>query len=336
MVVSKAGLKVAVIGGGSWATALVKVLGDNQVPMAWWMRDREVMSYIQQHHRNPRYLSDASLQIRRGMLQSDLRKAVAGAEVVILAVPAAFLRDAMQGLNENDLAGKWVLSAVKGMVPGENLLIGQFLQKYFRVSPQHFMVITGPCHAEEVASEKLSFLTLAAEDSELAAPLLPLFQNRYLQIKASDDPSGSEYASVMKNIYAIAGGIAHGLGYGDNFMAVLISNAIIELKSFLRAVYPKRRDIKGSAYLGDLLVTAYSRFSRNRYFGTMLGKGYSVRSAQLEMNMVAEGYYSAKAVFELNKLHKCPLPIATMVYRVLYEGIPARTAMQQLQSQLHG
>lgn len=336
MVVSKAGLKVAVIGGGSWATALVKVLGDNQVPMAWWMRDREVMSYIQQHHRNPRYLSDASLQIRRGMLQPDLRKAVAGAEVVILAVPAAFLRDAMQGLNENDLAGKWVLSAVKGMVPGENLLIGQFLQKYFRVSPQHFMVITGPCHAEEVASEKLSFLTLAAEDSELAAPLLPLFQNRYLQIKASDDPSGSEYASVMKNIYAIAGGIAHGLGYGDNFMAVLISNAIIELKSFLRAVYPKRRDIKGSAYLGDLLVTAYSRFSRNRYFGTMLGKGYSVRSAQLEMNMVAEGYYSAKAVFELNKLHKCPLPIATMVYRVLYEGIPARTAMQQLQSQLHG
>lgn len=332
--VTKAGKKVAVIGGGSWATALVKVLGENQVPLAWWMRDREVMSYIQQHHRNPRYLSDASLQIRRGTLQPDLRKAVAGSDVVILAVPAAFLRDAMQGLNENDLAGKWVLSAVKGMVPGENLLIGQFLQKYFRVSPQHFMVITGPCHAEEVASEKLSFLTLAAEDAALAAPLLPLFQNRYLQIKASDDPSGSEYASVMKNIYAIAGGIAHGLGYGDNFMAVLISNAIIELKSFLRAVYPKRRDIKGSAYLGDLLVTAYSRFSRNRYFGTMLGKGYSVRSAQLEMNMVAEGYYSAKAVFELNKLHKCPLPIATMVFRVLYEGIPARTAMQQLQSQL--
>jgi glycerol-3-phosphate dehydrogenase (NAD(P)+) len=333
-VVTKAGLKVAVIGGGSWATALVKVLGDNQVPLAWWMRDREVMSYIQQHHRNPRYLSDASLQIRRGTLQPDLRKAVAGSDVVILAVPAAFLRDAMKGLNENDLAGKWVLSAVKGMVPGENLLIGQFLQKYFRVSPQHFMVITGPCHAEEVASEKLSFLTLAAEDAALATPLLPLFQNRYLQIKASDDPSGSEYASVMKNIYAIAGGIAHGLGYGDNFMAVLISNAIIELKSFLRAVYPKRRDIKGSAYLGDLLVTAYSRFSRNRYFGTMLGKGYSVRSAQLEMNMVAEGYYSAKAVFELNKLHKCPLPIATMVFRVLYEGVPARTAMQQLQSQL--
>lgn len=332
--VNKAGLKVAVIGGGSWATALVKVLSDNQVPLTWWMRDREVMAYIQQHHRNPRYLSDASLQIRRGTMQPDLRKAVATADVVILAVPAAFLRDAMQSLAENDLAGKWVLSAVKGMVPGENLLIGQFLQKYFRVSPQKFMVITGPCHAEEVASEKLSFLTLAAEDAAMATPLLPLFQNRYLQIKASDDPSGSEYASVMKNIYAIAGGIAHGLGYGDNFMAVLVSNAIIELKSFLRAVYPKRRDIKGSAYLGDLLVTAYSRFSRNRYFGTMLGKGYSVRSAQLEMNMVAEGYYSAKAVHELNKLHKCPLPIATMVYRVLYEGVPARTAMLQLQAQL--
>lgn len=228
-----------------------------------------------------------------------------------------------------------MLSAIKGMIPVENLLIGQFLQKYFRVSEQRFMVITGPCHAEEVAAEKLSFLTLAATNPESALPLVPLFRNRYLNMQVSDDPSGSEYASVMKNIYAIAGGIAHGLGYGDNFMAVLISNAIIELKSFLRAVYPKRRDIKGSAYLGDLLVTAYSQFSRNRSFGAMLGKGYSVRSAQLEMNMVAEGYYSARAVHELNKLHKCSIPIASAVYSILYQAVPARVAMQQLQNQLH-
>jgi len=331
----KTAWKVALIGGGSWATALAKVLSDNQVPMVWWMRDREVMAYIQQHQRNPRYLSDASLQLKRGALQTDLRKAVVSADVVILAVPAAFLKDALASLSENDLEGRTVLSAIKGMIPGENLLIGQFLQKYFRVKEPRFMVITGPCHAEEVAAEKLSYLTLAASQPELALPLLPLFRNRYMNIQVSDDPSGSEYASVMKNIYAIAGGIAHGLGYGDNFMAVLVSNAIIELKSFLRAVYPKRRDIKGSAYLGDLLVTAYSQFSRNRSFGAMLGKGYSVRSAQLEMNMVAEGYYSTKAVYELNKLHKCSIPIATAVHSILYQGVPARMAMQQLQSQLH-
>lgn len=328
-------MKVAVVGGGSWATALVKVLSDNQVPLVWWMRDKEVMAYIQQHQRNLRYLSDANLQLKRGTLQPDLRKAIAAAEVVILAVPAAFVKDALAPISENDLDGKIVLSAIKGMIPVENLLIGQFLQKYFRVSEQRFMVITGPCHAEEVAAEKLSFLTLAASNPESALPLVPLFRNRYLNMQVSDDPSGSEYASVMKNIYAIAGGIAHGLGYGDNFMAVLISNAIIELKSFLRAVYPKRRDIKGSAYLGDLLVTAYSQFSRNRSFGAMLGKGYSVRSAQLEMNMVAEGYYSARAVHELNKLHKCSIPIASAVYSILYQAVPARVAMQQLQNQLH-
>jgi glycerol-3-phosphate dehydrogenase (NAD(P)+) len=335
MPVTKTILKVALIGGGSWATALAKVLSDNQVPLLWWMRDREVMACIQQHHRNPRYLSDANLQLKRGALQPDLHKAVLSADVVILAVPAAFLRDALSALSESDLEGKTVLSAIKGMIPGENLLIGQFLKKYFRVTEQRFMVITGPCHAEEVAAEKLSYLTLAASHPEQATPLLSLFRNRYMNIQVSDDPSGSEYASVMKNIYAIAGGIAHGLGYGDNFMAVLVSNAIIELKSFLRAVYPKRRDIKGSAYLGDLLVTAYSQFSRNRSFGAMLGKGYSVRSAQLEMNMVAEGYYSVRAVHELNKLHKCSIPIAGAVYSILYQGVPARVAMQQLQSQLH-
>lgn len=328
-------LKVAVIGGGSWATALVKVLSDNQVPLVWWMRDKEVMAYVQQHHRNPHYLSDVNLQLKRGALQPDLRKAIVSAEVVILAVPAAFLGGALASLSENDFDGKIVLSAIKGMVPGENLLIGQFLQKYFRVTEQRFMVISGPCHAEEVAAEKLSFLTLAASHPELALPLVPIFKNRYMNMRVSDDPSGSEYASVMKNIYAISGGIAHGLGYGDNFMAVLVSNAIIELESFLGVVYPKRRDIKGSAYLGDLLVTAYSQFSRNRSFGAMLGKGYSVRSAQLEMNMVAEGYYSARAVHELNKLHKCSIPIAAMIYSILYEAVPARAGMIQLQSQLY-
>ena len=332
---SSKGIRVAVVGGGSWATALVKVLSENQVPLTWWMRDKEAMAFIQQHHRNPRYLSDAELHLKRGSLQSDLARAVAAADLVLLAVPAAFLRDALSVLHENDFEGKVVVSAVKGMIPGENLLIGQFLAKYFRVPESRFMVLTGPCHAEEVAAEKLSFLTLAAQNALDAQPWLGLFQNRYLQMQASDDPSGSEYAAVMKNIYAIAGGIAHGLGYGDNFMAVLVSNAIIELKSFLRAVYPKRRDIKGSAYLGDLLVTAYSQFSRNRYFGTMLGKGYSVRSAQLEMNMVAEGFYSAKAIHDLNKAHKCALPIANMVYKVLYESRPARVAMQELHKALH-
>jgi glycerol-3-phosphate dehydrogenase (NAD(P)+) len=327
--------KVAVLGGGSWATAIVKMLSDNRVDVSWWMRDVESVTYINKFHHNPRYIPSAQLRLKRGAVSTDLFKVIRQADYVIMAVPAAFLKEALQNVQSQHLEGKVIVSAIKGMIPDENLLIAHFFFKYFNVLEQNFLVISGPCHAEEVAQEKLSYLTIAGHDEIKARHFAALLQNgRYMSTSTSDDIYGTEYAAVMKNIYAIAGGIAHGLGYGDNYIAVLVSNAIIELKLFLRAVYPVRRDIKGSAYLGDLLVTAYSQFSRNRTFGNMIGKGYSVKSAQFEMNMVAEGYYAARSVHNLNRKLKCNLPIAETVYRILYEGGSPRHEFKALSERL--
>ncbi len=322
--------KVAVLGGGSWATALVKMLSDNKVDVSWWMRDLESVNFINKFHHNPRYIPSAQLKIKRGAVSTDLKKVLAQASFVIMAVPAAFLKEALSKLQPGDLEGKVVVSAIKGMIPDENLLIANFFFKYFNTPESHFLVISGPCHAEEVAQEKLSYLTIAGQDAEKAAAFAALLRNRYMKTNVSEDIYGTEYSAVMKNIYAIAGGIAHGLGYGDNFIAVLVSNAIIELKRFLAEVYPIRRDIKESAYLGDLLVTAYSQHSRNRSFGNMIGKGYSVRSAQFEMAMVAEGYYAIRSVHQLNQQYKVDLPIAETVYRILYEGAPAKEEFTRL------
>lgn len=326
--------KVAVLGGGSWATAIVKMLTDNKVELSWWMRDAESVNYINKYHHNPRYIPSAGLKLRKGAVSTDLKKVLNGARFVVMAVPAAFLKEALSRLNENDLNDKIVVSAIKGMIPDENLLIANFFFKYFNTPEQQFLVISGPCHAEEVAQEKLSYLTIAGQNSALSGEFATLLRSRYMQVNVSEDIYGTEYAAVMKNIYAIAGGIAHGLGYGDNFIAVLISNAIIELKRFLREVYPVKRDIKESAYLGDLLVTAYSQHSRNRSFGNMIGKGYSVRSAQFEMAMVAEGYYAARSIFQLNKKYKVELPIAESVYRILYEGVAAKQQFNWLTERL--
>ncbi|MBA4303539.1 MAG: glycerol-3-phosphate dehydrogenase [Sphingobacteriaceae bacterium] len=327
--------KVAVLGGGSWATAIVKMLSDNKVDVAWWMRDMESVAFINKFHHNPRYIPSAQLKLKRGAASNDLGKVIQGAHFVVMAVPAAFLKEALQSVTSQQLEGKVIVSAIKGMIPDENLLIANFFFKYFNVLEQNFLVISGPCHAEEVAQEKLSYLTIAGVDTHHAQKFAALLRNdRYMSTSVTDDIYGTEYSAVMKNIYAIAGGIAHGLGYGDNYMAVLVSNAIIELKLFLREVYPVRRDIKGSAYLGDLLVTAYSQFSRNRTFGNMVGKGYSVKSAQFEMNMVAEGYYAVRSVHNLNKKLKCDLPIAETVYRILYEGASARQEFKQLSEKL--
>jgi len=327
---SLAKVKVAVIGGGSWATAIVKMLSDNKTELSWWMRDLESVNFINKFHHNPRYIPSAQLKLKKGAVSTDIKKVIAGATFVVMAVPAAFLKEALSKLSPGDLDGKVVVSAIKGMIPDENLLIANFFFKYFNTPESHFLVISGPCHAEEVAQEKLSYLTIAGHDTEKATRFAELLRNRYMNANVSEDIYGTEYSAVMKNIYAIAGGIAHGLGYGDNFIAVLISNAIIELKRFLAEVYPIRRDIKESAYLGDLLVTAYSQHSRNRSFGNMIGKGYSVRSAQFEMAMVAEGYYAIRSVHQLNKRYKVDLPIAETVYRILYEGAPAKAEFAKL------
>ncbi len=249
-------------------------------------------------------------------------------------VPSAFLHDTLAVLKKEELQGKRFFSAIKGIVPQYNLIVGEYLNKQFEVPLENIGVITGPCHAEEVALEKLSYLTVASVNAESAKTVSELLNCRYLKSTVSDDIYGTEYSAVLKNVVAVAGGICHGLGYGDNFLAVLVSNAIQEIKRFVDAVHPIDRDIKASAYLGDLLVTAYSQFSRNRMFGTMLGKGHSVKQAQLEMNMIAEGYYAVKCVHEINKKYKVNMPITNAVYNIIYGGAQVKKEIVNLSNLL--
>ncbi len=313
------GQKVAIIGGGSWATAIAKLLLQTNQDVIWWVRDESQAAHIRQFGHNPKYLTSAHLQITAENVTTDIRKAVKAATWVIMAVPAAFLPAALEGFSASDFEGKIVVSAIKGMIQGENLIMADYFKKYFNVTSDRFCVISGPCHAEEVAMEKLSYLTIASENADHANQFCQMIRGRFMRASPSDDIYGTEYGAVMKNIYALAAGIAHGIGYGDNFHAVLISNAIQEMERFVNAVHPINRDIKASAYLGDLLVTSYSQFSRNRTFGAMIGKGYSVIAAQLEMNMVAEGYYATKCIYELNKSYGVDLPICNAVYHTLYD-----------------
>lgn len=326
--------RIAVIGGGSWATAIIKILSVNCDQISWWLRSEDAVNFIKTHHHNPVYLSDVVIDTNKVHPTSSLDEAVADATIVILAVPSAFLKDVLKGVSDSIFANKIVFSAIKGIVPDDLLIVGEFLHRRFQIPISHIGVITGPCHAEEVALEKLSYLTVACNETKHAALLAGLMNGRYIKTIVSDDIYGTEYSAVIKNIIAIASGICHGLGYGDNFQAVLISNAIQEIKRFLDAVSPISRDINDSAYLGDLLVTAYSQFSRNRTFGSMVGKGYSVKSAQLEMNMIAEGYYAVKCIHELNKKHGVDLPVCNAVYKILYEQASPKSEMKILSDRL--
>src|ERR1700753_2164910 len=333
---SKQGSKITVVGGGSWATANIKILTDNPVEkeIFWWMRDEQAVEHIHKFKHNPRYISSVEISVPPQNISTDLPGLLSEADYVLLNVPAAFLKQALKGITPGHFAGKKIISAIKGIVPDENQIIGEFLNQHYGVPFSHFLVISGPCHAEEVALEKLSYLTIASADTKLAAEFAGMINTRYLKTIVSDDIYGTEYGAVLKNIYAIASGICHGVGYGDNFQAVLISNAIRELERFVAAVHPIDRDIKESAYLGDLLVTAYSQFSRNRTFGNMIGKGYTVTSAQLEMNMIAEGYYAVNCLHQVNKYYKVFMPICSAVYAILYQKESPALKMKQLSGQL--
>jgi glycerol-3-phosphate dehydrogenase (NAD(P)+) len=329
--------KVAMIGGGSWATAIIKMLSDNitEKEIFWWMRNTEAIEHLKTYHHNPNYLSSVEVKIPDNNISSDVRAVISAADYIILNVPAAFLKETLREVQPQDFKGKKIVSAIKGIVPDENQIIGEFLKEKFQVPLEDILVISGPCHAEEVALEKLSYLTIASTVVESATTFSKLLNTRYIKTNVSDDIFGTEYAAVLKNIYAIASGICHGVGYGDNFQAVLISNAIREINRFVNAVHPITRDINESAYLGDLLVTAYSQFSRNRTFGNMIGKGYTVNSAQLEMNMIAEGYYAVRCMHYINKKYKVDMPISRAVYAVLYEKHSPQIEMRLLTEQLN-
>ncbi|MTG96586.1 MULTISPECIES: NAD(P)H-dependent glycerol-3-phosphate dehydrogenase [Myroides] len=325
--------KFAVIGGGSWATAIVKMLSENLPKIAWYMRNDTALEEIKVNFHNPNYLSSVEFDVDQLYLTNDINKAISYADYVIFAIPSAFLSKEMEKLYVS-LEGKVIISAIKGIIPETSLIVGEHFHTVYGIPYDNIAVITGPCHAEEVALERLSYLTLACRNEEHAKTVADCLSSHYIKVKETDDIVGTEYAAVLKNIYAIACGMAHGLGYGDNFQALLMSNAIREMKKFIKKVHRMKRNINNSAYLGDLLVTGYSLFSRNRMFGNMIGKGYTVKSAQMEMSMIAEGYYAAKSAYELNQKYGAKTPIINAVYDILYNGKDPKKTFRKLTEKL--
>lgn len=326
-------LKFAVIGGGSWATAIAKMLCVNLPEISWYMRNDAAIEHIKTHKHNPNYLSSVEFDNNKLKLTNDINEAVAYADYIIFAIPSAFLNAELEKLTVS-LKDKVIFSAIKGIVPETSLIVGEHFHYKYDIPYYNIGVITGPCHAEEVALERLSYLTIACGDPDKASIVAKNLSGNYIKAKITDDIIGTEYAAMLKNIYAIAAGIAHGLGYGDNFQSVIMSNAIREMKKFIKKVHKMKRNINDSAYLGDLLVTGYSVFSRNRMFGNMIGKGYTVKSAQMEMSMVAEGYYAVKSAYKLNQGYGAKTPIIDAVYSILYEGKEAKTVFKELTEEL--
>ena len=325
--------KVAVLGGGSWATAIVKMLCENLETVGWYMRSIYATEHIKLNKHNPNYLSSAELHPNQLILSNNINKTVENFDILVFAIPSAFLTSELKKLTIS-ISKKVIFSAIKGIVPESGLIVGEHFFKKYNIPYKNIGVITGPCHAEEVAMERLSYLTIACQDQDQAKKVGECLKSRYIQVKISDDIIGTEYAAMLKNIFSIAAGISHGLGYGDNFQSVLMSNSIREMNRFIKKIHQMKRNINNSAYLGDLLVTGYSTFSRNRMFGNMIGKGYTVKSAMLEMSMVAEGYYATKSAKKIKEENGAITPIIDAVYSVLYKGKDAKRVFEELTKQI--
>ena len=325
--------RIAVIGGGSWATALVKILSENNLQLNWWLKNEEDVEHIIKYRHNPSYLSNIEINTSLVTPSIDIIKTLKDVEAVILVVPAAFIKEVLDKVPQEYLQNKLIVSAIKGMIPQIHFLVTDYLEREFAIEKKKLCVIGGPCHSEEVAMEKQSYLTVGGLDKTSSEEIAALLRCRFVKASVITDPDGIEYCAVMKNIIAIASGIARGLNYGDNFQAVLVSNAMHEIEHFLAKVSPmKERDLHASAYLGDLLVTCYSQFSRNRTLGNMVGRGYSVKAAQVEMNMIAEGYYAVYSINELNKKLGIDMPVTKAVYNILYEKISPSVELKILEN----
>ena len=321
--------KIAILGGGTWATALAKIVLMQQQHVNWYMRRPEQIEEFVKIGHNPSYLTNVSFNLDRISFYSDINEIVKASDTLIFAIPSPFLKTHLEKL-EVPLKDKFIVSAIKGIIPPENLIVTEFLTDNYDVPADNIAIIGGPCHAEEIALERLTYPTVACTDMSKAKMLATVLTNRYVKADVSTDVTGIEISAVLKNVYAIASGICHGLKYGDNFQAVFMSNAAMEMERFVAVANPVSRQICDSAYLGDLLVTAYSSFSRNRTFGSMVGKGYSVKAAQIEMEMIAEGYYGTKCIMEMNERLEVEIPIVSTVYRILYEKSSARHEIKRL------
>ena len=312
--------KIAVMGGGSWATAIAKIVLSRTESINWYMRRDDRIADFKRLGHNPAYLTSVKFDVKRIHFSSNINDIVKESDTLIFVTPSPYLKSHLKKLKAK-IKDKFIISAIKGIVPDDNMIVSDYFTKEYGVPPENIAVVAGPCHAEEVAMERLSYLTIACPDTAKATTVARLLASSYIKTSVSNDVVGIEYGSVLKNVYAIAAGICNGLKYGDNFQAVLMSNAVQEMERFLQTVHPIDRNVIDSAYLGDLLVTGYSNFSRNRTFGAMVGKGYSVKSAQMEMEMIAEGYYGTKCIKEINQHYHVNMPIVDAVYNILYERI---------------
>ncbi len=343
--------KIGVIGSGSWATALVKMLTDNRHEVNWWIRNSSSIEQIRKRRHNPNYLPSVLLELDLLHLQHEVQNVVSASDLLVVAVPSAYIQQVLESPGMPQLKDKKILSAIKGLVPGPDVLLNDYLNKHYEVKLENYFAVLGPCHAEEVAAEKLSYLTFSGIDRETTKGIAALFDTDYINTIINDDILGVQYAAVLKNIYALGAGIAHALEYGDNFLSVYIANSADEMAGFLRNVGAQhmvvgehqktdpvthKKDINyaASVYLGDLLVTCYSLYSRNRTFGAMIGKGYSVQAAQLEMNMVAEGYYAARCIFNINRNIGADIPVAETIYRILWEKLNAAEGFRRIEEVL--
>jgi glycerol-3-phosphate dehydrogenase (NAD(P)+) len=330
---------------------LAKILTDNHHNINWLVRTHAMTESINKHRQNPNYLNSVVFDTSLLTLDTNVSKVVTASDYIIIATPSAYVVDTLKSLSKKDFEGKKVISAVKGIIPQDNILLNDYLEKEFNVELRDYFTVMGPCHAEEVAAEKLSYLTFSGADEETAVEIATYFKNDYLNTVVNDDVYGVQFAAILKNIYALGAGIAHGLEYGDNFLSVLIANSADEMAGFLRNVgihnievgkhegedpvtHKRKANYAASVYLGDLLVTCYSLYSRNRTFGKMIGKGYTVKSAQLELNMVAEGYNASKSIYIINKNVKAEMPIAETIYKILWEQLSPEEGFKQIEEAL--
>lgn len=343
--------KFGIIGSGSWATALVKILTDNGNAVNWWIRNEKNIEFIRQRHHNPSYLHSVNFDVSLLSMSSDIGTVIKNSEILIIGIPSAYIEQSIGHLQPEDFEGKKIVSAVKGILPEQNILLNYYLQQKFNFSLENYFAVLGPCHAEEVAAEKLSYLTFSGLDVTKASEIASYFSTSYINTVINHDILGVQYAAVLKNIYALGAGVAHGLDYGDNFQSVYIANSADEMAGFLKEfgaehivvgehegedpiTHRRTSNYAASVYLGDLLVTCYSLYSRNRTFGNMIGKGYSVKTAQLELNMVAEGYNAAKCIYNINKSVGAPIPIAETIYKILWENVKPADGFKRIEEVL--
>jgi glycerol-3-phosphate dehydrogenase (NAD(P)+) len=340
-----------IIGSGSWATALAKILTDKKHSINWWIRNADSIRHIEQQYNNPDYLSSVIFDVSLLSMSTDIAEIMHHSDILVVAVPSAYAEQSLEKLKPPDWKGKKVVSAIKGLLPDTNMLLNYYLQQQFNVSLENYFAVLGPCHAEEVAAEKLSYLTFSGVDTTTASSIATEFTTKYINTIVNHDILGVQYAAVLKNIYAIGAGIADGLDYGDNFLSVYIANAADEMAGFLRKfgvehitvgehegedpiTHRKTPNYAASVYLGDLLVTCYSLYSRNRNFGTRIGKSYSVKNAQSEMNMVAEGYNAAKCIYNINKSVGAAMPVAETIYKILWENVKPSEGFKRIEEVL--